>query len=121
MVTVSVIAGSVDVGLIVWTPAPGIWKSIKSAPGAALAPRIAWRREPAPLSSVLITVKVAGARRSSRTSNPSGLRHVARPARRARRDVSLRSQRDHRENDMERLQAWLARFCFTHRSALAYN
>jgi hypothetical protein len=34
-------------------------KAIVSAPGAALASRMAWRREPGPESLVFVTVKVA--------------------------------------------------------------
>jgi hypothetical protein len=34
-------------------------KAIVSAPGVALASRIAWRREPGPASFVLVTVNVA--------------------------------------------------------------
>ena len=46
-------------GVMVWTPAPGMAKTIVSAPGAVSASRIAWRSDPAPESLVLVTVKVA--------------------------------------------------------------
>src|SRR4051812_26609191 len=58
-VTGSVVFGSQVVSTIVWTPAPGIAKAIVSAPGVALESRIAWRRDPAPESVVVVTVKVA--------------------------------------------------------------
>ena len=54
-------AGSSEVGMIVCTPAPGMLKSIVSAPALALASRIAWRSEPGPESLVFVTVKVAAA------------------------------------------------------------
>src|SRR6266542_1019019 len=46
---------------MVWTPAPGVLKTIVSAPEVALASRIAWRKEPGPESFVLVTVNVAEA------------------------------------------------------------
>ena len=55
-VTGPVICGSALAGEMVWTPEPTIAKPIVSAPPAALASRIAWRREPAPLSAVVVTV-----------------------------------------------------------------
>src|SRR5689334_2558878 len=58
IVTGLVIAGSWVAGVIVWTPAAGMSKSIVSAPGFAFASRIAWRREPAPESLVFVTVYV---------------------------------------------------------------
>jgi hypothetical protein len=61
MTTGSVIVGKLEVGEIVRTPAPGILKTIVSRPGEALASRIACWREPAPLSLVLVTVKVLAA------------------------------------------------------------
>ena len=70
-VTGPVIAGSGVVGVIVWTPVPGMAKAIVSAPMAAFASRIAWRSDPAPLSAVLVTVKVAqraGVAASARTA-----------------------------------------------------
>ena len=61
MTTGSVIGGSGVAGLMVWTPAPGMLKSIVSSPGLALAFRIAWRseptREPSWLSVRLVTAK----------------------------------------------------------------
>ena len=53
------IAGRADVGDIVFTPLPGILKLIVSVPAAALASSIACRKLPAPLSLVLVTVKIA--------------------------------------------------------------
>ncbi len=44
---------------IVCTPPPTILKAIVSPPAPALAELIASRREPAPLSLVLVTVNVA--------------------------------------------------------------
>ena len=81
--------------LTVTTPAPGPWRSTESvmssspevsvmvpvtpeanwmmlAPRLALESTIACRREPAPLSSVLITVNVESTRRSSSCSSRSG-------------------------------------------------
>ena len=40
-----------DVGVIVWTPAPGMAKAIRSVSALALASRIAWRSDPAPSRS----------------------------------------------------------------------
>ena len=54
-ITGTVIVGSADSGVIVWTPAPGIAKLIVCRPEAALAFRIACRSEPGPLSLVLVT------------------------------------------------------------------
>src|SRR5437879_2627832 len=69
MVTGSLIAGKVEVGLIVWTPAPGMTKTIvSSTPALAWAARIACRSVPAPLSLVFSTVKVAGSQRFSNSS-----------------------------------------------------
>src|SRR5260370_42451611 len=49
--------------------ASGMAKMIESAPGVALASRIACRSEPAPLSAVVVTVKtVEGVVRSSSVS-----------------------------------------------------
>ena len=56
IVRLSVIAGSVVRGVIVWTPLPGMSNAIVSAPPLALASRIACRSDPAPLSSVVVTV-----------------------------------------------------------------
>jgi hypothetical protein len=58
-VRTSVAFGSHVVKTIVWTPAPGMLKSIVSAPGFAFASRIAWRSEPAPESALVVTVNVA--------------------------------------------------------------
>ena len=61
MTTASLTIGSVAVGAIVQTPeplqpAPETLKATVSSPAFALAFRIAWRREPAPESAVLVTV-----------------------------------------------------------------
>ena len=64
-------AGRAEVGRMVWAPGPEMLKAIRSGPltlGVLLASRMAWRSEPAPLSSVLRTVKVAGTERSSSRS-----------------------------------------------------
>ncbi len=60
----STVIGSVAFGshvarTMVWTPGPGMLNAIVSAPGFALASRIAWRNDPAPESAVVVTVKVA--------------------------------------------------------------
>src|SRR5262249_52397438 len=70
-------------------------RAIVSSPGVTLAPRIACRSEPAPLSSRLVTLNVLGTVRSSSTSRRGtkdrrGLRRAARPAFRE----PLPSQRD---------------------------
>src|ERR1043166_4878539 len=59
MITGPVNTGSGSVGIIVRGGIPGIWNSIASGPLAAFASRIAWRKDPAPLSFVVVTVKVA--------------------------------------------------------------
>jgi hypothetical protein len=76
MTTGSAMAGKAVVPtLIVLTTVsgPGMLNSIRSGTpptfGVALASTMACRCEPAPLSSVLRTAKVAGASRSSSTSN----------------------------------------------------
>ena len=52
------IGGQGRCGAIVWTPAPGMAKSIVFVPPvAALESRIAWRSEPGPLSAVVVTRK----------------------------------------------------------------
>src|SRR5437667_6008644 len=56
MITGSVIVGSADAGLIVWTPAPGMLKLIVSVPGVLLAQLIASRSEPGPVSLVPMTI-----------------------------------------------------------------
>src|SRR6185295_13043389 len=50
--------GSGERGLIVCTPEPPILKRIASAPGSALASRIACLREPGPLSFTFVTLRV---------------------------------------------------------------
>src|SRR5262245_46159355 len=55
--------------MMTWLPAPGMLKRMVSAPGLALALVMAWRNDPGPASLVLLTVKTAGAVRSSRRSN----------------------------------------------------
>src|SRR5437870_225285 len=61
IVTGSVIVGRADVGAIVYL-GPERLKTIMSAPALALASRMACLSEPGPLSLVLVTVKVIGAR-----------------------------------------------------------
>src|SRR5262245_19518707 len=85
MVTGSVMVGRTDVGAMVRTPAPGTLKAIRSAPGLALASRIACLNDPAPPSAVLVTVKVAvagTARSSSRSRRGGGALRQARFPRR---------------------------------------
>src|SRR6476619_1881112 len=53
------IVGSAVARVIAWTPAPGMLNAIVCGPAPPLAPVTAWRSEPAPESSVLVTVKVA--------------------------------------------------------------
>ena len=55
MVVLSAIAGSAETSVIV----PATVKEIESSPPAAFASRIAWRKEPEPESSVLVTVRIA--------------------------------------------------------------
>src|SRR4051812_32803216 len=59
MVTLLVISGNCVSGAMVRMPLPGRLNWITLAPPAALALRIAWRREPRPESLALVTVKVA--------------------------------------------------------------
>jgi hypothetical protein len=62
IVTASEIVGKAVEGVIVWSPEPGMLKTMLSAPGWALASRIACLSEPGPLSAVLVTTNVdAGA------------------------------------------------------------
>src|SRR5881227_4351575 len=66
MTTESVTVGSADLRVIVWTakrllPLGGMLKAIRSGPptlGLILASRMAWRKEPGPLSFTLKTVNV---------------------------------------------------------------
>src|ERR1700726_2021764 len=56
------ISGSAEASVIVCTPEPGMLNWIRfvmfGGGGFALESRIAWRSEPAPMSLVLVTVKV---------------------------------------------------------------
>jgi hypothetical protein len=62
IVTGSETVGKAVEGVIVWSPEPGMLKTIVSAPGWALASRIACLSEPAPLSPALVTTNTdAGA------------------------------------------------------------
>ena len=54
-----VIAGSPEARWIVWTPEPGIAKTMRSSPKLPFASRMACRSDPAPESLVLVTVNVA--------------------------------------------------------------
>src|ERR1043165_6894781 len=58
--TGSVMAGKAEAGEMVNGPEPGIWKTMVSRPLVALASRMAWRKEPLPLSLVVVTESVAG-------------------------------------------------------------
>src|SRR5262245_12158207 len=91
MVKALVMVGNGDNSEIVCTPLPGILKWIASP---ALASRIAWRSEPAPLSLAFRTVRVLGRKRSSRDSRNGRFRRVI-GARRIPRpeDLDARSQR----------------------------
>src|SRR3989339_1266711 len=60
MITVSVMVGKADAGWIVCGPVPGMSKMILSVPGLALASSKAWRNEPGPELSVLVTTIEAG-------------------------------------------------------------
>ena len=56
MSTEVVIGGRGELRAIVWTPVPGMAKSIVLLPPVAvLESRIAWRSEPGPLSAVVVT------------------------------------------------------------------
>src|SRR5262249_16770091 len=72
MVTGPVRVGRAEVRLIVLTPEPAILNVMVSAPTAALAPRRAARKLPAPPSLMLVTGKVAGARGCSRGCRQGG-------------------------------------------------
>ena len=79
IVTGWVSAGKAESRLIVWTPLPGISKSIAlPVPVVALELMIAWRSEPAPLSLVLVTVKLESIWRPSRSSRSGRRRSAAR-------------------------------------------
>src|SRR5262245_65203797 len=71
-------------------PCSPAWKVMVSAPVVALASRMAWRRLPAPDSFTFRTVRVAGARRSSRASR---LGRRARAGRRGLLGHALRANR----------------------------
>src|SRR5262249_54612093 len=104
--TVSVRAGKDVCGWIVHQSLPGVFmlsgmaKVIVSAPGAAFASRIACRSEPGPPSSVVVTVKTAGANRSSSPSTP-GRKDWRRRIGRVRSAFSLAARgRNHEERRM---------------------
>src|SRR5262252_7616995 len=59
MRTASVMLGNADSGEMTCTPGFGMLNVIVSPPGIALALMMAWRSEPAPLSSVFSTTSVA--------------------------------------------------------------
>src|SRR5438046_357813 len=62
--------GKAESGWIACTPLPGMLNSMESStPALRLESRIACRSEPSPLSRELMTVRVAGAVRSSRISS----------------------------------------------------
>src|SRR4051812_37338496 len=61
MMTGSVNGGRGEPGAIVWTPAPRMVNEIGSVnPECELALVIAWRRDPGPLSLVLVTIRLNG-------------------------------------------------------------
>src|SRR5512135_2195847 len=69
-------------GAIVWTPEPGMSNAIVCGPAPpAFASRIAWRSDPAPLSFVLVTVKVVAATKPLETTRRRGKRTRARRTR----------------------------------------
>src|SRR5262245_41592287 len=68
------------------------WKLIRSGTAVLLASRTAWRSEPGPASFRLMTVKVAGARRSSRAAREKRGRDRA-GALRVVRGVRVNSER----------------------------
>src|SRR5262245_37024484 len=53
--TGSVMAGKGVRGAIIWTPSPEILKAIRSRPGLLLAQLMASRKDPGPVSLVLVT------------------------------------------------------------------
>ena len=61
-ITGSVIAGSGVARWIVWTPLPAMLNTMSSFEKFPLASRIAWRSDPGPLSSALVTVNVTADR-----------------------------------------------------------
>src|SRR3954468_7326151 len=61
IVSGAVIGGRLDASAIVFTPFPTMLNVITSAPAVALASMIAWRSDPAPVSLVVVTAKVAAA------------------------------------------------------------
>src|SRR5688572_2291602 len=81
MIIGSVIVGSGLAGLIVRTPEPGMLKATVSNPELALASRIAWRSEPAPVSLVLVTVKVDDGAMGSNWSRRDRMTENHRPTR----------------------------------------
>src|SRR5438445_11253381 len=68
----SEMAGRAESSAMVLTPAPAMLNRTVSAPGAALASRMACRRLPAPLSAVAVTVKLASRSRGSTDSINEG-------------------------------------------------
>ena len=71
---VSLSGGSAVAGEMTCAPPPAMLNWMTSAPGAALASRIAWRSVPAPASAVLVTPNVAISSRRSRFSKPFSVR-----------------------------------------------
>src|SRR6187551_3925591 len=70
------IVGRSVAGKIVCTPPPGMLNSIVCGPATAFAAVIACRNEPAPESSVLVTVKVAPGRKAETPEARARTRHV---------------------------------------------
>ena len=89
IVTGCVSVGSAESRSMVCTPLPGMLKLMAFGPLAAFELMIAWRRLPAPLSLMLVTVKVESIWRPSSGSmtncrRRSGKRRLARASRRLR-------------------------------------
>src|SRR4029077_2319963 len=72
------ISGSVEASVIVCTPEPGMLNWIRfvmfGGGGFALESKMAWRSEPAPLSLVLVTVKVIAGAAPGRNAGTVGAR-----------------------------------------------
>jgi hypothetical protein len=81
MMTGLLMVGRADVRVIVLTPLPGIINLIVSVATVVLACRIAWRREPPPLSVLVITSMTAkGAAGESDEASVATFRGAAEPA-----------------------------------------
>ena len=75
MSTEVVIEGRGEPSAIVWTPVPGMAKSIVLVPPVcALESRIAWRSEPGPLSAVVVTTKTPSVKTELRLQRRRAIR-----------------------------------------------